>query len=433
MWRLGRLTLLVAAFWGSGAIAAAQDVPPPSLRSETADTVWFGTEAEWKDTLMLWEDADTVLSVEPVAWSERIAGRIDSILTPQLKERSQVGVMIYDLTADSVVYEQGARQSLRPASVEKLLTAIVALRTLGGSYPLSTTLAYTGEIADSVLWGDLWLRGEMDPMLDGYDAEALADSLGSMGIDSIAGRLMADCSFKDTLLYGEGWSWDDDNPVLSPLLYCGKPGLEEALSRKLEERGIASSGVWQRGEMPAEAVRVCERQHTVDQLLVDMLKKSNNLYAEAMFYHLDGAEGGTAVGKRAAERVERFVENLGFGGSDYNVADGCGLSLYNYTTAAIVVAALRYVYKDADMLRHLRPALPVAGMDGTLEERMRYTSAYGNVRAKTGTVNRVSTLAGYATSPEGHDVAFCILNQGLRSAATARRVQDRICIAITDE
>ena len=377
------------------------------------------------------EERETVDSVAP-SWAAGLKATLDELLHGELTEQSQVGLMIYDLTADSVVYSYGARQSLRPASVEKVLTAVVALKELGGNYPLRTTLSYTGTVSDGVLWGDLWLRGEMDPLFDSTDLRVFADSLRLLGIDSIAGQLLLDRSMKDTLRLGEGWSWDDfdSNPPLSPLLYCGREGLEQAVSRTLQELGISAPSAWMESVMPAEAVALCERSHSIDQLLIRMMKKSDNLHAEAVFYQLGKQAGRYPKASQSAARVERFVEQQGFSKSAFRVADGCGLSLYNYTTAEIIVAALRYAYCDESLHRHLRPTLPVAGLDGTLEKRLRGTAAFGNVRAKTGTVNRVSTLAGYATSGEGHDIAFCIINQGLRSAAAAREMQDRVCIAI---
>ena len=58
------------------------------------------------------------------------------------------------------------------------------------------------------------------------------------------------------------------------------------------------------------------------------------------------------------------------------------------------------------------------------------TSAQGNVRAKTGTVTAVSALAGYCTAPNGHRLAFSIINQGVRRTSDGRNFQDRVCIAL---
>ena len=71
---------------------------------------------------------------------DNIRMKLDSLLQDPMFETSKVGLMVYDLTADSVLYELDAQQLLRPASTMKLLTAITALDRLGGEYKIETTL-----------------------------------------------------------------------------------------------------------------------------------------------------------------------------------------------------------------------------------------------------------------------------------------------------
>ena len=74
--------------------------------------------------------------------------------------------------------------------------------------------------------------------------------------------------------------------------------------------------------------------------------------------------------------------------------------------------------------------MPIAGMDGTLDRRMRRGHAHGNVHAKTGTVTGVSALAGYCTAANGHTLCFSIINMGIRRAAIGRGFQDKVCEAL---
>ena len=103
----------------------------------------------------------------------------------------------------------------------------------------------------------------------------------------------------------------------------------------------------------------------------------------------------------------------------------------NYTTAELLVALLRHAYVHEEIYHQLLPVLPVAGRDGTLRRRMQHGTAAGNVRAKTGTVEGVSSLAGYAITREGHTLCFAIINQGLRRGADGRHFQDRVCQLLT--
>ena len=116
------------------------------------------------------------------------------------------------------------------------------------------------------------------------------------------------------------------------------------------------------------------------------------------------------------------------------VADGSGLSLYNYQTPETFTRLLTYAAARQDSIYlPLLEALPIAGVDGTLEKRMKDTPAAANVRAKTGSVSAVSTLVGYTTQRStGHVFAFAILNNGLPRMAEGRTLQDKICVLLSE-
>ena len=99
-------------------------------------------------------------------------------------------------------------------------------------------------------------------------------------------------------------------------------------------------------------------------------------------------------------------------------------------SAELEVRLLRYAWRNARIFDLLHPALPIAGLDGTLKNRMYPGPAAGNVFAKTGTLTGISSLAGYCTAPNGHELAFCIINQGVMRASDGRALQDRLCEAM---
>ena len=86
--------------------------------------------------------------------------------------------------------------------------------------------------------------------------------------------------------------------------------------------------------------------------------------------------------------------------------------------------------KIFNIYNHLNQALPIAGVDGTLKKRMKGGFASGNVRAKTGTVTGISSLAGYCKSSNGHTLCFSIINQGLIHGRNGRAFQDRVCTVL---
>ena len=370
---------------------------------------------------------DTLISTLP--WPQNLQSRLDTLTAERLFNRTQLGLMVYDLTADSVLYVHGASQQLRPASTMKLVTSITALSLLGGDYQFRTQLFLQGRMEGRTMLGNLICVGGMDPLFDDNDLSAFVESIRRSEIDTVCGRLVADHSFKDDDQLGEGWCWDDDNPVLTPLLLNRKNNFMELFGKRLKEAGIVlvDSAV---AQMPNK-ILLCSRFHSIDEVLSTMMKNSNNLFAESMFYQI-GASGGTrkATAKNAAACIQQLLTRLGQPAETYRIADGSGLSLYNYVTPEMEVRLLRYAWRTPEILGHLLPSLPIAGIDGTLKSRMQGTVAAGNVKAKTGTVTGVSSLAGYLTTENGHELCFSIINQGIMSSALGRNFQDRVCEAL---
>lgn len=352
---------------------------------------------------------------------------MDSLLRDELLQTSQLGLCVYDLTADTLLYAFQSRQRMRPASTEKVVTAVSALAELGQSYKFSTRLYHTGEVRGGILQGDLYVVGGFDPCFGEADLAVFVEAVKRLGVDSIAGRLCADVSMKDTLQWGWGWCWDDEMPVLTPLPLGGEDVFMERMSDVLDEAGIwvVAGG---RSRCPAGAVLLAERVRPLSEVLRPMMKESDNLCAEAVFYQLAARSGKPyASRKEALHCIERLIGQMGYDPSKYLVADGSGVSLYNYLTPELEVAFLRYAYRDSWLFQALYEVLPVAGVDGTLKRRMREGRARDNVRAKTGTLEGVSTLAGYALASNNHALAFCIMNQGVESVREAQRFQDRVC------
>lgn len=365
-------------------------------------------------------------------WPESVRQGLDKLLESKMFETSQVGLMVWDLDADSCICRYREKQLLRPASTMKLVTAITALDKLGGSYQFKTQLKYTGEIKDSVLTGDVYVIGGMDPRFNNDDMTAFVTSLKDMGIDSIRGCIYADRTMKDADLLGEGWCWDDDNPVLSPLVFSRKDVFMDRFLQKLKDAGIVYEGFMAlEKRCPESAFSVITRFHTMDQILHKMMKESDNLYAECMYYQIAASTGNRPASAKSAKSVERnLVRKIGLDPARYRFADGSGLSLYNYVTAEMEIQLLRYAFQNENILPHLKQSLPIAGVDGTLKKRMRNAFTSGNVRAKTGTLTGCISLAGYCTAANGHNLCFAIINNGVMHASSARTFQDKVCTVL---
>lgn len=386
-------------------------------------------DEDHNDTTALADNADTVIvRNDTLQWPKNVQVGIDELLKSDMFQTSQVGIYIYDMDADSAIYRKNERQLMRPASTMKVITAITALDRLGGGYQFKTDLCYTGHVDSTTLKGDVYVVGGFDPRFNRDDMHSFAEALRRMGIDTIRGNVYADRTMKDTDLLGEGWCWDDDNPVLSPLVYQRKDIFMDKFLDALHNSGIVLVGNVSNRRKPQDANCIISRFHTIDQIMHKMLKESDNLYAESMYYQIAASSGNRPATAKSARALERqLITKLGLNASSYRLADGSGLSLYNYVSPELEVKFLRYAYENSSIFNHLYSALPIAGVDGTLKSRMQSQFTRGNVHAKTGTVEGISSLCGYLTASNGHHICFSIINQGVMHGRNGRQFQDKVC------
>ena len=228
------------------------------------------------------------------------------------------------------------------------------------------------------------------------------------------------------------WTRDNYGP-LSALLVDGKDTFEQNWLQALAQAGIKhlKTGTLKAPPMKGGltgSTSVYTIRHNIDDVLGPMMKESDNIFAECVFYQTAASTGKKGAGhKQAQQRTDELMKRIGLEPDRYKVADGSGLSLYNYVSAEMLVAMLGYAWRTQSIKEHLLPALPIAGVDGTLQKRMVGTEAAGNVRAKTGTVTGISSLAGYLTTASNHVLAFAIINQGVGSSSIGRAFQDKVC------
>ncbi|MBL3917740.1 D-alanyl-D-alanine carboxypeptidase/D-alanyl-D-alanine endopeptidase [Bacteroides thetaiotaomicron] len=202
---------------------------------------------------------------------------------------------------------------------------------------------------------------------------------------------------------------------------------------RLRAKGIVVPESYGFTELPSDGAEQMARWETpVQKVLNQLMKESDNLNAEAMLCRI--ASQATGKKRVTAEdgivEIMKLVRNLGHDPKDYKIADGCGLSNYNYLSPALLVDFLKYAYSQSDVFQKLYKSLPVAGIDGTLKNRMKNTPAFRNVHAKTGSFTAINALAGYLKMKNGHTLAFAIMNQNVLSAAKARAFQDKVCEVI---
>ena len=212
--------------------------------------------------------------------------------------------------------------------------------------------------------------------------------------------------------------------VLDPALYCGT-----LLRELLAERDVTLQGTVRYGAVPEEATTITEHvSPPLSRILWDMNKPSDNLIAELLLKTI-GAEikGTPGTGEKGLGAINEFLGEIGMEAAGYALADGSGVSRYNLVTTSLLTDLLVYMFHNFAVMPEYLASLPVGGVDGTLTRRMRGMAAAGVLRAKTGTLRGITTLAGYTVTADGETVAFSILvSNYLGSASPRRTLQDKI-------
>jgi len=211
--------------------------------------------------------------------------------------------------------------------------------------------------------------------------------------------------------------WETDVAALDPALL-----FLELFKRALEEAGIRVSGplsVRRGATLPSHSAKPPKltplgsvESAPVRELVRDMLKDSRNGHA-AILWTLVGLRSpelkpSTIPEAAAARELEKFLTRLGISPEEVHLEEGTGLSRNNLVTPRAVATLLLKMTRHPEG-KAFQDGLPVAGVDGTLADRMKGTAAEGRVCAKTGTLRWAHGLAGFAHTKSGHRLVFCFL------------------------
>lgn len=211
-------------------------------------------------------------------------------------------------------------------------------------------------------------------------------------------------------------------------VYGRTRGLEDG-----EPSPLPRNAVWGPALDGRSPPRIVAQHHSppLSELLEVVNNESHNLFAETVFRSLGAAVTGRASFAGGTAAVHRFlVERAGLDATGLVQVDGSGLSASNRASAGHFVQLIRHM-AETDLWEAFLETLPEAGNRRELG-RMYRSAAAGNLRAKTGTIERVSSLSGVVTSASGERIAFSILANGVPSAYRAKRLEDRIGVALAD-
>lgn len=232
--------------------------------------------------------------------------------------------------------------------------------------------------------------------------------------------------------WGEG-SWEIRKRVADPARFAG-----EVLRRALLDAGVTlrARALTSGTTPPTARVLAVHDSEPLTEVLRHMNKLSDNYLAESVLKTLGAqtrATPGPATWADGRAALYAYLEGIGMPRAGFRADNGSGLFDATEVSARQLTTVLRAAYKDYRVGPDLVASLPVGGVDGTLARRWFHRPAAGRVRAKTGTLDKVVTLAGYVALDSGRPIAFAILVNDIPPGqrASARTAADDIIDVLT--
>ncbi len=386
---------------------------------------------------------------------EELLNSIQAVLA-QCPEGTKTGLLIYNPLTQDTIIKINHTESMIPASNTKLFTTAAALDIMGSNFQLSVRLHTDDtEISDGIIDGNLYLKGLGNPLFTSEELTAMVDSLVKIGIRKINGDIVGDDTYFDNVYTRDDWIKDEKAnvklPPISALVLDRNRTTEirkkrgrfrtyfvnienpplyaaEKLKDILEEFHIEVNGEAVISETPLTASLLMEYSVMLSDVIKIINKRSDNFLAECLFKSI-GAEASGKQGNSfySTQAVLSFIKDNGIFSDGTSIVDGSGISRFDQVTPAAIVGLLEKMYFDLNNFDDFYNSLSIAGVDGTLDDRLKGTYAENNFRGKTGTLNGVCSVAGYLTTAGGEDLIICIIFEFEKGSwKTFRKLQDEI-------
>ena len=443
---------------------------------------------------------------------------IERFVKNSLLENANISLLVKDMNANQTLYKYRSKSAVTPASTMKLVTTASALEMLGSDFCFKTILAIDGKISrDSVLTGNLYIRGGGDPTL-GSDKIGDADfltkwvaAIRQAGINRITGRIIPDSGIFDDEGVNPHWTWEDignyyaagaygiaymDNtcrvvlrsgaegtipeiikiiPEIKGLIIenylkstkinsdsayfygaphsdlrivrgeipankpeftvkCDIPNpatlLVEHLQAKLIQSGVAVN------QKPSEVTTQSQNLKVIythlspplSQIITETNVRSNNFYAEQIFRYL--GQSSEATSNHAIRNIKEFWKSKGISVDGLTQLDGCGLSPSDAVSAEFLTDLLIYMSKSPNKESFFK-SLPVAGESGTLSNFLKNTRLSGKVHAKSGTISRVKSYAGYLETKNKKLVFALLVNNANGTSKEVTKKMEQFLLDIS--
>jgi len=394
--------------------------------------------------------------------SEGIKNKLDNIIS-LLPPTTKAGIFIYNPLTEDTIYSLNTAMPMIPASNTKLFTTATALTLMGGDYQLFTKILTDDPVTeDGIINGNIFIKGFGNSLFTSEDLNGMADELVKAGIRKITGKIIGDATYFDDVYTRDDWITDEVANVRLPpisalvvnknkkiiqrkrrgrlryyMVNIDDPALNAAsqLEKRLSEAGIEVASGSSRGAAPPDAKILSERGIILRELIKEINKESDNFLAECLFKTI----GAVASGKQgnsfySTQAILSFITDNNIYSDATAIVDGSGISRYDQVTVGAITDLLEYMYFNLKNYEDFYNSLSIAGVDGTLKNRLTGTFAENNFHGKTGTLNGVSSISGYLTCENGDDIIVSIFFEFTRGGANLHRdIQDQIILALCEQ
>ncbi|HEY3412953.1 MAG TPA: D-alanyl-D-alanine carboxypeptidase/D-alanyl-D-alanine-endopeptidase [Armatimonadota bacterium] len=196
----------------------------------------------------------------------------------------------------------------------------------------------------------------------------------------------------------------------------------------LRDEGVTVTGAARGGIAPEGATKVASHDsQPLPEILKLLNKPSDNLMAESLLKTLGLVKNGAGTTGAGATVERDYLKKIGVGADSVLIEDGSGLSRLDLVTPKALASVLEYMWSHPNRDAFI-DSLPIAGVDGSLRNRLKGTAAANNVKAKTGYVGKARNLTGYVSTRDGEPLVFVLLmNHYNGDTSPINSVQDRIC------
>lgn len=395
------------------------------------------------------------------ATREKLIDRIRIVLN-KIPSGTYKSIIVYNpLNQDTLLVENHTKPMI-PASVTKLFTTATALTIMGSDHFFATQLiADDLNLNDGIINGDLYIKGYGNSLFTESDLNAMVHELMNRGIKQITGDIVGDDSYFDNIYVRDDWIPNEKANVKLPAISAlvldrnqsivqrkvGKrirnytqninnPPLFTAsrLRNKLIELNISVAGIAKSGTAPFEYKLISEAKTSIRDVISLINKNSDNFLAEILFKSLgafsSGKQGNSLYSQQS---ILGFIEANGIYKPGTSIVDGSGISRFDQVTLGAITGLLEKMYFDLINYEDFYNSLSIAGVDGTLRNRMRGTAAENNFRGKTGTLNGVTSISGYLTTQNGDELIVGIMFEFNRGGWNFYRgIQDEIITLLAE-